>query len=168
MGGAFGGRTMAILDRSCRSLGDQCCTDVAIEVGAASSDDIKMKQLYLQCNCFSSLAMEWLAAAVLWSGGLSDLSVLCLHENSIGDRGVCILFEAIRRGSLHGLERCDLSSNQVGDAGAEALGSLLEGTELPALAEVSLAANRVGSRGCDALIVSAEAAASKSPRLPCD
>ena len=127
--------TATIFDRSCRSLSDSGCVDVAVELGASSASSTDLQQLYLHGNCFSSHAVEWLSASMLWSGGLQALSRLCLHENDICDRGACVLFETIRRGALPGLSRCDLSSNRVGDHGAEVLGGLLEGSSLSALVE---------------------------------
>ena len=157
----------ALLDRACKSLDDEGCKILSVELAATCTDGATLlRQIYLHANSLSSSGAEYLAAASLMCNGLNDLSRLCLHENNIGDRGASALFHAMQRGALPGLTWLNLASNAVGDAGAEALAALLEsGTPLLALREISLAANLIREAGCSELIRCSESASSSCPQL---
>ena len=109
--------------------------------------------------------MATLSAALGACGSLSELQLLWLNNNRIGNRGVVALARALGRSdgggqgtsssftttALSHLTDLNLESNLIGDHGMEALCAAMAKGALPRIAKLYLYQNRIGPAGARAL-----------------
>mmetsp|Transcript_15221 Transcript_15221/g.19599 ORF Transcript_15221/g.19599 Transcript_15221/m.19599 type:complete len:295 (-) Transcript_15221:468-1352(-) len=127
------GRHLVITDPVTRSMGAKRLS-LLLQNGAIHS-------VNLWKNRIGPSGAEFIATA------LTNLRMLNLRENGIGDKGVKALVDGIlAQGEKSMLKILDLSSNDIGDAGADWVGKML-GNHKCALENLVLAYNKIGPNG---------------------
>jgi len=124
--------------------------DDARRLGGCLNLCVRLKSLDVRGIGMSDEACTWMFS-VLAKGGLTQLTVLSLRDNQIGDAGVKSLAEACASGALAQLEVLDLGGNRIGDAGVTALAQSCARGALPQLQELYLMYNQIGDAGVTAL-----------------